>query len=85
MTLPEGGFHVRVGGDSAPEYADGTADAPDAHLRTDMATCRALASGALALSEAVASGRAELTGPTEPTEPAGLRSGHSGSASVAAG
>ncbi|MEU6948187.1 helix-turn-helix domain-containing protein [Streptomyces sp. NPDC046316] len=60
VTLDEGVFHVRVGGDGAVSYADGPAEAPDAHLRTDTATCRALSSGELTLAEAVAAGRAWL-------------------------
>ncbi|MET9930640.1 MULTISPECIES: helix-turn-helix domain-containing protein [unclassified Streptomyces] len=65
VTLDEGEFHVRVGADGDVAYGDGPAEAPDARLRTDAATCRALADGGLTLAEAVASGRAELEG-TEP-------------------
>ena len=61
VTLPEGEFHLRVGGDGAPEYGDGPAATAEAHLRTDAATCRALASGELTLAQAVATGRAEFT------------------------
>lgn len=60
VTLDEGAFHLRVGGEGAAWYADGPAEAPDAHLRTDTATCRALANGELTLAEAVAAGRARL-------------------------
>ncbi|MFJ4867876.1 winged helix-turn-helix transcriptional regulator [Streptomyces sp. NPDC088757] len=62
VTLDEGEFHVRVGTDGGVAYGDGPAEAPDARLRTDAATCRALADGELTLAEAVASGRAELEG-----------------------
>ncbi|HEY9367843.1 helix-turn-helix domain-containing protein [Streptomyces sp.] len=61
VTLDEGEFHVRLGGGGvAPGYGDGPAADADAHLRTDAATARALASGELTLEEAVAAGRAEL-------------------------
>ncbi|MFG2331307.1 winged helix-turn-helix transcriptional regulator [Streptomyces sp. NPDC048604] len=60
VTLDAGEFHVRAG-DEGPAYGDGPAADPDAYLRTDTATCRALASGELSLAEAVAAGRAELT------------------------
>lgn len=65
ITLDEGEFFVRVGGDGVLAYGDGvygadTAEVPDARLRTDAATCRALAGGELTLDEAVASGRAVL-------------------------
>ncbi|WP_418956422.1 winged helix-turn-helix transcriptional regulator [Streptomyces tritici] len=59
VTLDEGRFHVRLGADG-PAYGEGPADDADARLRTDTATCRALASGELSLAEAVATGRAEL-------------------------
>ncbi len=62
VTLDEGEFYVRVGADGAVAYGDGPAGSPDARLRTDAATCRALAGGELTLAEAVASGRAELEG-----------------------
>ncbi|MFJ2782613.1 MULTISPECIES: winged helix-turn-helix transcriptional regulator [unclassified Streptomyces] len=62
VTLDEGEFHVRVGADGGVAYGDGAAEAPDACLRTDTATCRALAAGELTLAEAVASGRAVLDG-----------------------
>ncbi len=57
-----GEFHVRIGADGGVAYGDGPAEAPDARLRTDAATCRALADGELTLAEAVAAGRAELAG-----------------------
>ncbi|MFD3534799.1 winged helix-turn-helix transcriptional regulator [Streptomyces sp. NPDC058664] len=65
VTLDEGEFHVRVGSDGSVAYGDGvygagTAVVPDARLRTDAATCRALAAGELTLTEAIASGRAAL-------------------------
>lgn len=60
VTLDEGEFHVRIGSDGTAAYGDGPAEAADAFLRTDTATCRALASGELTLAEAVAAGRAEL-------------------------
>ncbi|MFJ9429705.1 winged helix-turn-helix transcriptional regulator [Streptomyces sp. NPDC101490] len=60
VTLDEGEFHVRVGADGGAAYGDGAAEAPDARLRTDTETCRALAAGELTLAEAVVSGRAVL-------------------------
>ncbi|WP_137990056.1 winged helix-turn-helix transcriptional regulator [Streptomyces vilmorinianum] len=73
VTLDEGVFHVRTGGDAAASYADGPAEDADAHLRTDAATCRALASGELTLAEAVRDGRVEVAGDGllagEPREP----------------
>ncbi|WP_318207206.1 MULTISPECIES: helix-turn-helix domain-containing protein [unclassified Streptomyces] len=65
VTLDEGEFFVRVGGDGAVSYGDGvygsgTAEVPDARLRTDAATCRALAGGESTLAEAIATGRAAL-------------------------
>ncbi|MFF5636658.1 winged helix-turn-helix transcriptional regulator [Streptomyces sp. NPDC012825] len=62
VTLDEGEFHVRTGTDGDIAYGDGPAEAPDTRLRTDAATCRALADGKLTLAEAVASGRAEWEG-----------------------
>ncbi|MCT4355100.1 helix-turn-helix transcriptional regulator [Streptomyces sp. Je 1-79] len=59
VNLDEGVFHLRIGADGV-SYADGPAEAPDAHLWTDTATCRALASGESTLAEAVAAGRARL-------------------------
>ncbi|MEU8530295.1 MULTISPECIES: winged helix-turn-helix transcriptional regulator [Streptomyces] len=62
VTLDEGEFHVRLGGDGIPSgYGDGPVTDPDAYLRTDTATCRALTEGELTLAEAVAAGRAEIT------------------------
>ncbi|MFD3337023.1 winged helix-turn-helix transcriptional regulator [Streptomyces sp. NPDC058700] len=63
VTLDEGEFHVRVGDDGSVAYGDGvygagTAREPDARLRTDTATCRALAGGELTLTEAIEAGRA---------------------------
>ncbi|MEV4938509.1 winged helix-turn-helix transcriptional regulator [Streptomyces zaomyceticus] len=68
VTLDEGEFHVRVGDDGTTSYGDGvfgagTTEVPDARLRTDTATCRALAGGELTLAEAIAAGRAALERP----------------------
>ncbi|MFF2307005.1 winged helix-turn-helix transcriptional regulator [Streptomyces sp. NPDC058128] len=68
VTLDEGEFFVRVEGDGAVSYGDGaygggTPEAPDARLRTDMATCRALAGGESTLAEAIETGRAALERP----------------------
>lgn len=70
VTLDEGEFHVRIDGDGGVEYGDGVyeggrpsggaGDGPDAWLRTDAATCRALAEGELTLAGAIESGRATL-------------------------
>ncbi|MGW2299583.1 winged helix-turn-helix transcriptional regulator [Streptomyces sp. NPDC001809] len=65
VTLDEGEFFVRIGDDGAVSYGDGaygagTGEAPDARLRTDTATCRALADGGLTLTEAIETGRASL-------------------------
>ncbi|MGW2019777.1 winged helix-turn-helix transcriptional regulator [Streptomyces sp. NPDC001927] len=63
VTLDEGAFHVRVGGDGPPAYGDGPpADPADVVLRTDSATCRALAGGETTLARAVRDGRIEVTG-----------------------
>ncbi|MFJ6867095.1 winged helix-turn-helix transcriptional regulator [Streptomyces termitum] len=65
VSLAEGEFHLRLpgggegtGGDEG--YGDGVygGPGPDVRLRTDAATCRALAEGTLTLAEATASGRA---------------------------
>ncbi|MFJ2937695.1 winged helix-turn-helix transcriptional regulator [Streptomyces sp. NPDC087219] len=68
VTLDEGEFFVRVGGDGAVSYGDGvygagTAEVPDARLRIDAATCRALAGGESTLAEAIETGRAALERP----------------------
>ncbi|KQX53482.1 MULTISPECIES: helix-turn-helix domain-containing protein [unclassified Streptomyces] len=68
VTLDEGEFHVRVGADGSVAYGDGgygdgTTELPDARLRTDAATCRALAGGESTLAEAIESGRAALDRP----------------------
>ncbi|MFB7832340.1 winged helix-turn-helix transcriptional regulator [Streptomyces sp. NPDC056056] len=68
VTLDEGEFFVRVEGDGAVSYGDGaydggTPEAPDARLRTDVATCRALAGGESTLAEAIETGRAALERP----------------------
>ncbi|MFJ5935102.1 winged helix-turn-helix transcriptional regulator [Streptomyces sp. NPDC093071] len=60
VTLDEGVFHVRVGPVGDVAYGDGPVESPDARLRTDAATCRALAAGEVTLGEAVAAGRAEF-------------------------
>ncbi|WP_435970697.1 winged helix-turn-helix transcriptional regulator [Streptomyces sp. Qhu_M48] len=65
VTLDEGEFHVRIGEDGSLSYGDGvygagTGEEPDARLRTDAATCRALAGGETTLAEAIESGRAVL-------------------------
>ncbi|MFF8274658.1 winged helix-turn-helix transcriptional regulator [Streptomyces lateritius] len=70
VTLDEGEFHVRTGADGPPEYGDGPADDADVRLRTDLTTCRALASGELTLAEAVAAGRADRTDRAARAEPA---------------
>lgn len=68
VTLDEGEFFVRVGGDGTVSYGDGvygagTAEVPDARLRIDAATCRALAGGESTLAEAIDTGRAALERP----------------------
>ncbi|MFE6785892.1 winged helix-turn-helix transcriptional regulator [Streptomyces sp. NPDC057680] len=68
VTLDEGEFFVRVEDDGAVSYGDGaydggTPEAPDARLRTDVATCRALAGGESTLAEAIETGRAALERP----------------------
>lgn len=68
VSLDEGEFHVRVGDDGTASYGDGvfgagTTEVPDARLRTDTATCRALAGGELTLAEAIETGRAALERP----------------------
>ncbi|WP_329277605.1 winged helix-turn-helix transcriptional regulator [Streptomyces sp. NBC_00691] len=68
VTLDEGEFFVRVGGDGSVSYGDGaygaaTGEVPDARLRTDAATCRALAGGESTLAEAIEAGRAALERP----------------------
>ncbi|MFB6526918.1 winged helix-turn-helix transcriptional regulator [Streptomyces sp. NPDC056399] len=68
VTLDEGEFFVRVEGDGAVSYGDGaygggTPEVPDARLRTDVATCRALAGGESTLAEAIETGRAALERP----------------------
>ncbi|MGW0117322.1 winged helix-turn-helix transcriptional regulator [Streptomyces sp. NPDC003327] len=70
VALDEGEFHVRIGADGEPSaYGDGRADAPDVRLRTDAATCRALAGGASTLAEAVAAGRAVVERPVPTAVP----------------
>lgn len=68
VSLDEGEFHVRIGGDGSVAYGDGAADAPDARLRTDVATCRALAGGESTLAAAIESGRAALERTTQVAE-----------------
>ncbi|KQX13295.1 transcriptional regulator [Streptomyces sp. Root431] len=70
VTLDEGEFHVRIGDDGSVEYGDGVyeggrlsggaGDAPDVRLRTDAATCRALAEGESTLAGAIEAGRVTL-------------------------
>ncbi|MGW6392197.1 winged helix-turn-helix transcriptional regulator [Streptomyces sp. NPDC055103] len=49
-----------TGVSGATGAGDGSGGGPDAWLRTDAATCRALAEGELTLAEAIESGRAAL-------------------------
>ncbi|MFF5424139.1 MULTISPECIES: winged helix-turn-helix transcriptional regulator [unclassified Streptomyces] len=70
VTLDEGEFHVRIGADGSLAYGDGAAGDPDVRLRTDAATCRALAAGRLTPAEALDSGRAELRRSGSAAEPA---------------
>ncbi|MER7621352.1 helix-turn-helix domain-containing protein [Streptomyces sp. NPDC126503] len=70
VTLDEGEFHVRIGADGGVAYGDGAADAPDVRLRTNAATCRALAAGERTLAEALESGLAELRRTGAEAEPA---------------
>ncbi|MFD8977818.1 MULTISPECIES: helix-turn-helix domain-containing protein [Streptomyces] len=70
VTLDEGEFHVRIGDDGSVEYGDGVYEGgglsggagggPDARLRTDAATCRALAEGESTLAGAIESGHVTL-------------------------
>ncbi|MFD7977690.1 winged helix-turn-helix transcriptional regulator [Streptomyces sp. NPDC059071] len=60
VTLDEGEFHVRAEAGGQPSYGEGPAADAEVRLRTDAATCRALADGELTLAEAVETGRAEL-------------------------
>ncbi|MFC9706171.1 winged helix-turn-helix transcriptional regulator [Streptomyces sp. NPDC056943] len=70
VTLDEGEFHVRIGDDGSVEYGDGVYEGdrlsggagggPDVRLRTDTATCRALAEGESTLAGAIESGRVTL-------------------------
>ncbi|GAA3910573.1 helix-turn-helix domain-containing protein [Streptomyces gulbargensis] len=75
VTLDEGEFHVRIGADGGVAYGDGAADAPDVRLRTDAATCRALAAGERTLAEALESGRAEVRRTGAAAEPAATGAG----------
>ncbi|MFJ2769086.1 winged helix-turn-helix transcriptional regulator [Streptomyces sp. NPDC087300] len=62
VRLPEGEFHVRVGG-AGDSYGEGPAPvAPEAHLALDAATCVAVSSGELTVGEGVRTGRIELVG-----------------------
>ncbi|WP_175408045.1 winged helix-turn-helix transcriptional regulator [Streptomyces sp. TRM64462] len=61
VRLDEGVFHVRVGGERAG-YGDGPAEAPDARLRMDAATCVAVGRGDLTLAAGVKDGRIEVAG-----------------------
>ncbi|MFF6775064.1 winged helix-turn-helix transcriptional regulator [Streptomyces sp. NPDC012637] len=60
VTLDEGEFHVRAGAGGVLSYGEGPAADAEVWLRTDAATCRALADGELTLAQAVETGRAEL-------------------------
>ncbi|MFJ3901878.1 winged helix-turn-helix transcriptional regulator [Streptomyces sp. NPDC090025] len=60
VTLDEGEFHVRAGADGRFGYAEGPAADAEVRLRTDVATCRALADGELGLTEAVETGRVAM-------------------------
>ncbi|WP_228977955.1 winged helix-turn-helix transcriptional regulator [Streptomyces sp. DH12] len=62
VRLDEGVFHVRLGADGGVAYGDGPADAPDARLRMDAATCAAVGGGELTLAEGVKAGRIEVAG-----------------------
>ncbi|MEV0119342.1 helix-turn-helix domain-containing protein [Streptomyces sp. NPDC050844] len=62
VRLPEGEFHVRVGGEGE-SYGDGPApEAPDARLALDAETCVAVGRGALTVTEGVNTGRIEVPG-----------------------
>ncbi|MFJ9810254.1 winged helix-turn-helix transcriptional regulator [Streptomyces sp. NPDC101158] len=63
VSLDEGEFHVRSGDGGQVTYGEGPAADAEVRLRTDAATCRALAGGELTLTEAVDSGRAVLEEP----------------------
>ncbi|WMX47606.1 winged helix-turn-helix transcriptional regulator [Streptomyces roseicoloratus] len=60
VTLDEGEFHVRAEDGGRHSYGEGPAADAEVRLRTDTATCRALADGELTLAQAVEAGRAEL-------------------------
>ncbi|MDT9681435.1 winged helix-turn-helix transcriptional regulator [Streptomyces sp. TRM76323] len=62
VRLDEGVFHVRLGDDGGPAYGDGPAEAPDARLRMDAATCVAVGGGELTLTAGVKAGRVEVAG-----------------------
>ncbi|MFF8726175.1 winged helix-turn-helix transcriptional regulator [Streptomyces sp. NPDC015171] len=63
VRLDEGDFHLRVGAADGPVYGDGPAPGTaDARLDLDAGTCEEVARGELALTEAVRSGRAAVTG-----------------------
>ncbi|WP_189537403.1 winged helix-turn-helix transcriptional regulator [Streptomyces roseolilacinus] len=62
VRLDEGVFHVRLDGDGGAAYGDGPAEAPDARLRMDAATCAALGGGELSLAAGVRAGRVEVAG-----------------------
>ncbi|CAM5704979.1 StgU OS=Streptomyces anulatus OX=1892 GN=stgU PE=4 SV=1 [Streptomyces alboniger] len=62
VRLPEGEFHLRVGGE-AEGYGDGPApEAPDVLLALDAETCVELSGGVLTVGEGVRAGRIELSG-----------------------
>ncbi|KUF16425.1 winged helix-turn-helix transcriptional regulator [Streptomyces silvensis] len=61
--LPEGEFHVRVGGDGAVSYGDGPApEVPDARMVLDAGTAVALGRGVLGVAEGVRGGRIAVSG-----------------------
>ncbi|GHE01123.1 winged helix-turn-helix transcriptional regulator [Streptomyces alanosinicus] len=63
VRLEEGDFHLRVGAEQGPVYGDGPAPGEaDARLTLDAATCAAVATGELDLTEAVRLGRVTVTG-----------------------
>ncbi|WP_129840593.1 helix-turn-helix domain-containing protein [Streptomyces sp. RFCAC02] len=62
VRLPEGVFHVWLGGPERPAYGTGPADAADAVLHADLATLRSLTDGTLGAADALATGRMTVDG-----------------------
>ncbi|OEJ96708.1 winged helix-turn-helix transcriptional regulator [Streptomyces thermolilacinus] len=62
VRLDEGVFHVRLSGEDGVAYGDGPAEAPDARLRMDAATCAEVGGGELTLAAGVKAGRVEVAG-----------------------